>query len=91
MDLQQFSSALFEQHKNVAMFLLGAIGSHPVLCADLVFKGLMRTPFKPLVLKAAPTIIAWADTFEAEIAKNVKDEEAKEAAAASSTPSTPPA
>lgn len=90
MDLTQMLNAansMIQGHSHDALMLMaGAIVSHPAQCADLVFKLLMASPFKPLVLQAAPTVLEWADTFEAEIAKNLK----READAAAAAPPAPP-
>lgn len=60
-------------------FLAGAILTRPVLCADLVFSAIMKSPLKPLVLMNAPTINKWIDAFQAEFQKNIDEDKAKEA------------
>lgn len=69
------------------MILLGVVTSHPAACADLIFKAVMASPFKPLFLRLYPTVQSWADAFETELAKNVEAHKKEEEASAPAAPS----
>lgn len=89
MDLTALSSMLQPylsgvQH-NALPFLAGAMLTHPLLCADLLFKAWMAFPLTRAYTLAHPdAVINWIDSFREEIDKKVK-----EAAAPAPAPAPP--
>ena len=73
-------------HEHWLPFMVGAIVTRPILCADIAFKAAMKTPFRHVILWNAPTINKWIDEFQAQFSKDVEEEKIRDSSGAGHTP-----